>query len=129
MDRQFRKSVARTRDVETADARALLALVPADADPVVAAETGLPAAGEHQLRSGFCFTPIICVTSRAFPFREIHNIVHDHLTAPVAFYISRQEFAEWFKDANATYETHWHNRNSWRGLGYIKANAEASRGN
>ena len=56
-----------------------------------------------------------------FPFREIHNIVHDHLTAPVAFYINREEFAGWF-DENGTErpEIHWHNRNSWRGFARIK---------
>jgi SAM-dependent methyltransferase len=56
-----------------------------------------------------------------FPFREIHNIVHDHLTAPVAFYIRREEFAEWFDRADAArVEIHWHNRNSWRGFGFTK---------
>ncbi len=55
-----------------------------------------------------------------FPFREIHNIVHDHLTAPVAFYISREEFEEWFRSASVSRaEIHWHNRNSWRGVGYF----------
>jgi SAM-dependent methyltransferase len=56
-----------------------------------------------------------------FPFVEIHNIVHDHLTAPVAFYIRREEFARWF-DENETEsaEIHWHNRNSWRGLARVK---------
>jgi SAM-dependent methyltransferase len=52
-----------------------------------------------------------------FPFREIHNIVHDHLTAPVAFYINRNEFTGWFKVARAErVEIYWHNRNSWRGF-------------
>ncbi|MEP7339383.1 MAG: methyltransferase domain-containing protein [Acidobacteriota bacterium] len=68
-----------------------------------------------------------------FPFREIHNIVHDHLTAPVAFYISRKEFDEWFRDAQTEgAELHWHNSNSWRGFAHIKpgapAKAEASYG-
>lgn len=82
-----------------------------------------------RLKRFLFYADYLCYIAR-FPFREIHNIVHDHLTAPVAFYISRQEFAEWFKDANAErVELHWHNKNSWRGLGYIKANAEASSGN
>ncbi|MFN0119062.1 MAG: methyltransferase domain-containing protein [Blastocatellia bacterium] len=52
-----------------------------------------------------------------FPFREIHNIVHDHLTAPTAFYIRREEFAEWFREADTTdVSIAWHNRNSWRGF-------------
>ncbi|MEP7273394.1 MAG: methyltransferase domain-containing protein [Acidobacteriota bacterium] len=61
-----------------------------------------------------------------FPFREIHNIVHDHLTAPIAHYISREEFAEWFQEARADgIEISWHNRNSWRGLGRIVTHHEA----
>src|SRR5262249_15425430 len=63
-----------------------------------------------------------------FPFREIHNIVHDHLTAPVAFYIRREEFARWF-DQNETErsEIHWHNRNSWRGFARIKPSGSSER--
>jgi hypothetical protein len=54
-----------------------------------------------------------------FPFREIHNIVHDHLTAPVAFYLTQSEFREWFTGAGVErIEIHWHNRNSWRGFAY-----------
>ena len=64
-----------------------------------------------------------------FPFREIHNIVHDHLTAPVAFYIRREEFDEWFRDARAeNTELHWHNSNSWRGFAQISPGTEASYG-
>lgn len=71
------------------------------------------------------YTDYLCYIAR-FPFREIHNIVHDHLTAPVAFYISRQEFDEWFKDAETERtEIHWHNSNSWRGLGFVKAQSKA----
>ncbi len=55
-----------------------------------------------------------------FPFREIHNIVHDHLTAPTAFYISRADFADWFTAASAREVViAWHNQNSWRGFGYV----------
>ena len=65
-----------------------------------------------------------------FPFREIHNIVHDHLTAPVAYYISRREFDEWFRAAQTErVEINWHNRNSWRGFGFISAKAKAEAGN
>jgi SAM-dependent methyltransferase len=64
-----------------------------------------------------------------FPFREIHNIVFDHLTAPVAFYISREEFDDWFRAARAEgIEIAWHNRNSWRGFGIIGASAPAEAG-
>ena len=59
-----------------------------------------------------------------FPFPEIHNIVHDHLTAPVAFYLSREEFNAWFTEAHAQQvELHWHNQNSWRGFGFVMQNA------
>lgn len=55
-----------------------------------------------------------------FPFREIHNIVHDHLTAPIAFYLRREEFAAWFSDAGTvSTEISWHNQNSWRGFGKV----------
>jgi len=57
-----------------------------------------------------------------FTFREIHTIVHDHLTAPVAFYIRREEFAQWFDENETEHaEIHWHNSNSWRGLARIQS--------
>jgi SAM-dependent methyltransferase len=66
------------------------------------------------------YAEYLCYIAR-FPFREIHNIVHDHLTAPVAFYIQREEFNEWFRSAGMErIEIHWHNRNSWRGFAFIK---------
>lgn len=53
-----------------------------------------------------------------FDFRHIHTIVHDHLTAPVAFYIKREEFESWFKQAGLEQiELSWRNQNSWRGRG------------
>ena len=56
----------------------------------------------------------------AFPFREIHTIVYDHLTAPTSFYITRAEFDRWFRDAGLEdVAIAWHNRNSWRGFGRI----------
>jgi SAM-dependent methyltransferase len=59
-----------------------------------------------------------------FPFVEIHSIVHDHLTAPVAFYIRREEFAEWFDENEIDRaEIHWHNRNSWRGLARVRTSS------
>jgi SAM-dependent methyltransferase len=55
-----------------------------------------------------------------FPFREIHTIVYDHLTAPTAFYIARTELARWCDDAGLEdVVIAWHNRNSWRGFGRI----------
>ncbi len=64
-----------------------------------------------------------------FPFREIHNIVHDHLTAPTAFYIGREEFSDWFRTAEIERtEIHWHNRNSWRGFAATKPSGQAEAG-
>jgi SAM-dependent methyltransferase len=55
-----------------------------------------------------------------FGWREQHTIVFDHLVAPTAFYISREEFETWWRDIDARdVEISWHNRNSWRGLGKV----------
>ncbi len=61
-----------------------------------------------------------------FGWREQHTIVFDHLVAPVAYYITRAEFAEWWQEIDAAdVQIGWHNRNSWRGFGRIKAVASA----
>jgi hypothetical protein len=53
-----------------------------------------------------------------FGWREQHTIVFDHLVAPTAFYISREDFETWWRDIDASEVTiSWHNKNSWRGLG------------
>jgi SAM-dependent methyltransferase len=53
-----------------------------------------------------------------FGWREQHNIVFDHLTAPVAFYISKDEFEQWWEAAKAKdVQITWHNENSWCGFG------------
>ncbi len=55
-----------------------------------------------------------------FGWREQHSIVFDHLIAPTAFYISRDEFAEWWREIGASDVTiDWRNQNSWRGFGRI----------
>jgi SAM-dependent methyltransferase len=55
-----------------------------------------------------------------FGWREQHNIVFDHLVAPTAFYISRDEFTRWWQEINARdVEIIWHNQNSWCGFGKI----------
>ncbi|HEY0831241.1 MAG TPA: methyltransferase domain-containing protein [Candidatus Dormibacteraeota bacterium] len=56
----------------------------------------------------------------SFSFRRNYNIVFDHLVAPVAFYLRREEFESWFqrgklRDVTIT----WRNRNSWRGFGRV----------
>jgi SAM-dependent methyltransferase len=57
-----------------------------------------------------------------FPFREHRTIVFDHLVAPVAFYLRREEFAAWFDRAGlADVRIEQHNANSWRGFGRVPA--------
>ncbi|HKN84524.1 MAG TPA: methyltransferase domain-containing protein [Pyrinomonadaceae bacterium] len=57
-----------------------------------------------------------------FGWREQHTIVFDHLVAPTAFYISREEFDTWWRDINARdVVISWHNKNSWGGTGTIPA--------
>lgn len=56
-----------------------------------------------------------------FGWREQHTIVFDHLVAPTAFYISREEFEEWWREVGAgNVVIGWHNKNSWRGFGRMK---------
>ena len=53
-----------------------------------------------------------------FGWREQHTIVFDHLIAPTAFYISRAEFEDWWREIGARdVQISWHNKNSWRGFG------------
>jgi hypothetical protein len=62
----------------------------------------------------------------AFPFREIHHIVHDHLAAPVAHYLPRGEVESWYREAGARgVEIAWHNQNSWRGRGTMPSSQES----
>ncbi len=57
----------------------------------------------------------------SFGWREQHTIVFDHLVAPTAFYISREEFETWWRDIGAReVEITWHNKNSWCGRGMIQ---------
>ena len=55
-----------------------------------------------------------------FGWREQHTIVFDHLVAPTAQYVTREEFEKWWESIDAS-ETAigWHNKNSWRGLGRL----------
>ena len=56
----------------------------------------------------------------SFGWREQHTIVFDHLVAPTAFYISREEFETWWRDVGASdVKISWHNKNSWRGTGMV----------
>jgi SAM-dependent methyltransferase len=52
-----------------------------------------------------------------FGWSEQHTIVFDHLVAPTAFYISRADFEEWWREIAARdVDIGWHNKNSWRGF-------------
>jgi SAM-dependent methyltransferase len=54
------------------------------------------------------------------PFREHRTIVFDHLVAPVAFYLRRDEFAAWFDRAGLDdIRIEHHNANSWRGFARV----------
>ena len=51
-----------------------------------------------------------------FGFRHNHHVIFDHLAAPTAFYISREEFQSWFQQAALSEpRLSWRNQNSWRG--------------
>lgn len=55
-----------------------------------------------------------------FEFRHNHHVVFDHLVAPVAFYLRREEFEAWFREANLELiNLSWRNSNSWRGHGRL----------
>jgi len=59
-----------------------------------------------------------------FPFREQRSIVFDHLVAPVAFYIRREEFEGWFARAGLQdVRIEQHNGNSWRGFARVPLRA------
>ncbi|MBI1880615.1 MAG: methyltransferase domain-containing protein [Chloroflexi bacterium] len=55
-----------------------------------------------------------------FSFRKNHTIVFDHLVPPIAFYVKREEFEDWFIKAGLhNVEISWRNKNSWRGRGAV----------
>jgi len=53
-----------------------------------------------------------------YSFSEVHLIVYDHLTAPIAHYISREEIGDWFVESGVRLDqVIWHNKNSWTAIG------------
>lgn len=63
----------------------------------------------------------------AFGWREQHTIVFDHLVAPTAQYVSREEFENWWEGIGAQdVAIGWHNKNSWRGFGRTNSNEVSS---
>jgi hypothetical protein len=58
------------------------------------------------------------VSLAPFSFRHNHSIVFDHLIAPTAFYLRRDQFEGWFQRRGLEgVEFSWRNQNSWRGFG------------
>ena len=61
-----------------------------------------------------------------FGFRQNQTIVFDHLVAPTAFYLKREEFEAWFTENGLReIELSWRNQNSWRGRGEAPAPVRA----
>jgi SAM-dependent methyltransferase len=53
-----------------------------------------------------------------FGLRHNHVVIFDHLVAPTAFYVKREELQEWFERAGfSDVSLSWRNQNSWRGHG------------
>jgi hypothetical protein len=77
--------------------------------------------GRRAIGSRLFYHDYLCAIA-PFGWREQHTIVFDHLVAPVAYYVSRAEFAAWWQQVGAEdVVIGWHNSNSWRGFGRIKA--------
>jgi len=56
-----------------------------------------------------------------FGFRHNHHVIFDHLVAPTAFYITRDEFRAWFAKASLSEpRISWRNQNSWRGWAVLE---------
>ena len=63
-----------------------------------------------------------------FGLRHNHHVVFDHLSAPTAFYLRREEFREWFHRAGLSEPViSWRNENSWRGWAELPAEKAAPR--
>ena len=58
------------------------------------------------------------------PYSEHRTIVFDHLVAPIAHYLTRNEFTGWFERAALTdVRIAHHNANSWRGFAQLPLEA------
>lgn len=50
-----------------------------------------------------------------FPFNQNHSIVLDHIIAPTAYYLKKEEIRDWFDFKGAEMvNISWRNKNSWR---------------
>ncbi len=55
-----------------------------------------------------------------YSLRHNHHVVFDHLVAPTAHYLRREEFEGWFARAGLkNVQISWRNENSWRGYGEL----------
>lgn len=55
-----------------------------------------------------------------FDLIEIHNIVFDHLVAPIAYYLKKTEIENWYSTAGILApQMRWHNQNSWSAFGSL----------
>jgi SAM-dependent methyltransferase len=61
---------------------------------------------------------------REWGFQETTSVVHDHLIAPTAFYLRKEQVAAWFQAAGIVEPVlTWVRRMSWAGLGRVPVDA------
>ena len=78
-----------------------------------------PATTRPGLKRRLPYAEYLCSISD-YTFAENFWNVFDQLVAPTAYYLSREEVAEWFKAAGLQRTSvEQHNGNSWRGNGFI----------
>lgn len=49
-----------------------------------------------------------------FDFNEINSIILDHIVAPIAYYLDKNEVKELIDQKSGNTSIEWHNKNSWR---------------
>ncbi len=55
-----------------------------------------------------------------YSFNHVHGIVFDHLLAPIAYYLSREDLERWARETSlAEPVLRWHNRMSWTLVGGV----------
>jgi len=63
-----------------------------------------------------------------YSFEHIYGIVFDHLLAPIAFYLSKDEVQAWADGAHLEDPViRWHNKNSWTLVGRIPAETSSEK--
>jgi SAM-dependent methyltransferase len=78
-----------------------------------------PARSRPWLKKLLFYSDYLCEISR-YSFAENFWNVFDHLVAPTAFYLSREEIEEWFASAGlAAVQITPRTNNSWRGTGIV----------